>query len=94
MKAYIWDFVNFEQNDWVWLLLMARFLYNNAKIASTNYTPSSSTMDIILEFFIKKTLISAHSQKSQNNYPPNLKFDGHLLIKLLPCTKVLKTNSW
>ena len=38
MEAYLWAFVNFEQNDWAWLLLMAKFAYNNAKNASTGYT--------------------------------------------------------
>ena len=39
MEAYLRAFVNFEQNDWVRLLPMAEFAYNNAKNASTGYTP-------------------------------------------------------
>ena len=39
MKAYLRDFVNFKQNDWVRHLLMAEFAYNNAKNASTGHTP-------------------------------------------------------
>ena len=39
MEAYIWVFVNFEQNDRARLLLMAEFAYNNAKNASTDYMP-------------------------------------------------------
>ena len=39
MKAYLWVFVNFEQNNWAKLLLMAEFAYNNAKNASTGHTP-------------------------------------------------------
>ena len=39
MEAYLRAFVNFEQNDWARLLLMAEFAYNNAKNASTGYTP-------------------------------------------------------
>ena len=31
--------MNFEQNDWAKLLLMAKFAYNNAKNLSTGYTP-------------------------------------------------------
>ncbi len=38
MKAYLRVFVNFEQNDWAKLLLMAEFTYNNAKNASTGHT--------------------------------------------------------
>ena len=39
MEAYLRAFVNFEQNDWARLLPMAEFAYNNAKNASTGYTP-------------------------------------------------------
>ena len=39
MEAYIQDFVNFKQNDWARLLLMAKFAYNNTKNASTGHTP-------------------------------------------------------
>ena len=39
MEAYLRAFVNFEQNDWVRLLPMAEFAYNNAKNASTDHTP-------------------------------------------------------
>ena len=38
IEAYLRAFVNFEQNDWAQLLLMAEFPYNNAKNASTGYT--------------------------------------------------------
>ena len=38
MEAYLRAFVNFKQNDWVRLLLMAEFVHNNAKNASTGYT--------------------------------------------------------
>ena len=39
MEAYLWAFVNFEQNDWARLLLMAEFAYNNAKNASIGHIP-------------------------------------------------------
>ena len=39
MEAYLRAFVNVEQNDWARLLPMAEFAYNNAKNASTGYTP-------------------------------------------------------
>ena len=38
MEAYLWAFVNFEQNDWAKLFPIAEFAYNNAKNASTSYT--------------------------------------------------------
>ena len=39
IEAYLQAFVNFEQNDWVRLLPMAEFTYNNAKNASTDHIP-------------------------------------------------------
>ena len=39
MEAYLQTFVNFEENDWAKLLPMAEAVYNNAKNASTGYTP-------------------------------------------------------
>ena len=39
MEAYLWAFVNFEQNNWARFLPIAEFAYNNAKNASTNHTP-------------------------------------------------------
>ena len=38
MEAYLRAFVNWKQNDWVRLLLMAEFAYNNAKNANTGHT--------------------------------------------------------
>ena len=38
MEAYLWAFVNFEQNNWARFLPMAEFAYNNAKNASTCHT--------------------------------------------------------
>ena len=39
MEVYLQAFVNFKQNDWARLLQMTEFTYNNAKNASTGYTP-------------------------------------------------------
>ena len=39
IEAYLWAFVNFEQNDWARFLPMAKFAYNNTKNASTGHTP-------------------------------------------------------
>ncbi len=38
MEAYLWAFINFKQDDWVKLLPMAEFAYNNVKNASTGHT--------------------------------------------------------
>ena len=37
IEAYLWVFVNFEQNDLAQFFLMAKFAYNNAKNASTGH---------------------------------------------------------
>ena len=39
MEVYFWAFINFEQNNWARLLLMAEFTYNNAINASSGHTP-------------------------------------------------------
>ena len=39
MKAYLRAFVNYKQDNWARLLLMAKFAYNNTKHASMGYTP-------------------------------------------------------
>ena len=39
IETYLWAFVNFEQNNWARLLLMAEYTYNNAQNASTGHTP-------------------------------------------------------
>ena len=38
IEVYLQAFVNFKQNDWARLLLMAEFAYNNVKNASSGYT--------------------------------------------------------
>ena len=37
MQAYLQAFVNFKQNNWARLLLMAKFAYNNTKNASSGH---------------------------------------------------------
>ena len=39
MEAYFRAFINWEQDDWVRLLLMAEFAYNNTKNANIGHTP-------------------------------------------------------
>ncbi len=38
IEAYLQAFVNYEQDNWTQLLLMAEFAYNNTKNASTRHT--------------------------------------------------------
>ena len=39
MKAYFCAFINWEQNNWVQLLLMTEFAYNNFKNTNMDHTP-------------------------------------------------------
>ena len=39
MEQYLRAYTNYEQNDWVQLLPLAQFAYNNAVHASTRFTP-------------------------------------------------------
>ncbi len=64
MEPYLQGFVNFKQNDWVKLLPIAKFAYNNAKNASTGHTPFELNCP---KPFMKKTLIPAPSQNQQTS---------------------------
>ncbi len=39
MQAYLRAFINWKQDDWVRLLLIAEFAFNNTKNVSTGHTP-------------------------------------------------------
>ncbi len=39
IETYFKTFINWEQDDWAKLLLMAKFTYNNIKNASTDHIP-------------------------------------------------------
>ena len=56
MEAYLQAFVNFKQNDWARLLLMAEFVYNNTKNASTSFKPFELNCRYHPRVFYKKNL--------------------------------------
>ena len=56
IEAYLWAFVNFKQNDWVWLLPMAEFVYNNTKNTSTGFTSFELNCGYHLRVSYKKNL--------------------------------------
>ena len=64
MKACLQVFVNFEQNDWARLLLMAKFAYNNAKNLSTGHTPFELNCAYHPRVFFKKITNSCSQLKS------------------------------
>ena len=59
MEAYLQVFVNFEQNDWAWLFLIAEFAYNNtknAKNASTGHTLFELNCGYYFRIFYEKEI--------------------------------------
>ena len=65
MKAYLQAFVNFEQNDYAWLLPIAEFGYNNAKNTSTGYTLFELNCGYQPRIFYKKEEILDPRSKSK-----------------------------
>src|SRR6266446_3482509 len=39
LEQYLWTYMNYQQDDWATLLLMAKFAYNNATNAMTGVSP-------------------------------------------------------
>ena len=54
MEVYLWAFINFEQNDWARLLLMAKFAYNNAKNSSIGHISFKLNCGYHLRVFFEK----------------------------------------
>ncbi len=54
IKAYLRAFINWKQDDWVRLLLIAEFTYNNAKNASTEHTLFELNYSYYLRVFFEK----------------------------------------
>ena len=73
MEAYLRAFVNFEQNDWARLLPMAEFAYNNAKNASTGYTPFELNCGYHPRVFYKENIDSRSKSKSADDLANDLR---------------------
>ena len=73
MEAYHQAFVNFEQNDWAKLLLMAQFAYNNAKNASTGHTPFELNCGYHLRMSYKDDVDPRSQSKSADELAAELK---------------------
>src|SRR5258708_12516344 len=39
LEQYLWTYMNYQQDDWAMLLLMAEFAYNNTTNAMTGVSP-------------------------------------------------------
>ncbi len=73
MEAYFRAFVNFEKNDWARLLLMAKFVYNNAKNASISYTLFELNCGFHLQAFYEEDVNPYFQSKSANELVIELK---------------------
>ena len=57
MEVYLQAFVNFKQNNWAQLLPMAKFAYNNATNASTDYISFELNCGYYSHVFYKEDLV-------------------------------------
>ena len=68
MKTYLRAFINYEQNDWAKLLLIAEFAYNNAKNASTGHTLFELNYGYYLYICYEKDIDYRSNSKSANEF--------------------------
>ena len=73
MQAYLTAFVNFKQNNWVRVLPMAEFAYNNAKNASTAHTLFELNYGYHPRILYKEDIDSRSQSKSADELSQNLK---------------------
>ena len=66
MKAYFRVFVNYKQNGWARFLLMAKFVYNNAKNTNTSHISFKLNCDYYLCISNKKNINPYSKSKSAN----------------------------
>lgn len=56
METCLQTFIIFKLNDWTWFLLIAEFVYNNAKNANTSHTLFGFNYGYYFCIFYKKNL--------------------------------------
>ena len=82
MKQFFRTFVNFEQNNWIKLLSLTKFAYNNTKHASTQMS----------SFEIMQKYISRMSFENFANFKIKFKSVNEHVKELTELLNVLKTN--
>ena len=93
MEAYLWAFVNFEQNDWARLLPMAEFAYNNTNNASIGYTPLQAQLRIPSSRFLwEKSWSPITIKNHRRTILQTLRVDDRLLAEPAPYTRVSETG--
>ena len=73
MKVYLRTFVNFEQNNWARLLLMAEFAYNNVKNTSSGHTSFELNYCFHPWMLYKDNVNSRSKSKSANELSTELR---------------------
>ena len=73
MEAYLKVFVNWEQDDWARLLLMAEFAYNNTKNTSTGHTLFELNCGYYSKVFFKEDIDSCLKSRSANELAKKLR---------------------
>ena len=73
IEAYFKAFVKFEQNNWARLLSMIKFAYNNAKNASTGYTPFELNCGYHLRMLYEEVVNARSQPKSANKLSAELR---------------------
>ena len=73
MEAYLRAFLNFEQNDWARLLSIAEVAYNNAKNASTGFTPFELNCDYHPRVSYKENVNPCSKSKSADDLANDLR---------------------
>ena len=82
MKQYFKVFVNFQQNDWIELLSMIEFAYNNNKHAFTQMSSFETMQKYTSRMFFEKFA----------NFKIKSKFAKKHVEKLIELMKILKVN--
>ena len=82
IKQYLKIFVNFEQNNWIKLLSMIKFVYNNNRHAFTRMSSFEIMQKYTLKMFFEKFA----------NFKIKIKFVKKHVEKLIELIKILKTN--
>ena len=73
VKAYLRAFVNYEQDNWAQLLLMAEFAYNNAKNASISHMLFELNCRYYSQTYYKKDVNPRLQSKSVDKQVTKLK---------------------
>ena len=82
MKQYLRIFVNFQQNDWIELLSMIEFAYNNNRHAFTQMSSFETMQRYTFRMFFEKFA----------NFKTKSKFAKEHVEKLIALMKILKIN--